>query len=150
MSDIALVEKDNEIDFALENGDLVLDEGLETAVVISLFSDRRVEKSELPRGESQQKGWWGDLLSEVEGDQIGSKLWLLNRGKLTLETVPRTENFVRECLQWAIDDGVAERVNVVSALSEQGRIQTKVDIVRPESENNSFDFVWDGQEMKRG
>lgn len=150
MSDIALVEKENEIDFALENGDLVLDEGLETAVLISLYSEKRVDRSELPDGESSQKGWWGDLLSEVEGDQIGSKLWLLNRGKLTLETVPRIENFVRDALQWAIDDGLASRVNVVAALSERGRVETDVEILRPDNQNNSFDFIWEGQELKRG
>ena len=56
------------------------------AVLISLFSWRRSNDDDgvqIP----YRKGWWGDTFSSISGDQIGSRLWLLQREKLTRETV---------------------------------------------------------------
>ena len=97
--------------------DFEYDEGLETAVMISLFTDRRANNDdELPDPSSTDKrGWWGDLANPyVEGDQIGSRLWLLERSK-TLATVPQlAKQYAREALQWMVDDGVAVKIEVDS------------------------------------
>jgi len=88
MSDIALEitrsERGDTFDFATLSGDLKKDEGLRTAVIISLFTDRRVNKEDVLLGQSQ-KGWFGDAPELIEnvGDAWGSKLWLLEREKNT-------------------------------------------------------------------
>ena len=51
--------------------------GLRSAVLISLFTDRRAEPGDVPEGEDP-RGWWADVLGE-EGDRIGSRLWLIDR-----------------------------------------------------------------------
>jgi len=118
-NDIAILWDDElmegDIDFDVATQDLTTDAGLESAVLISLFTDRRAKDDDtLPDSNSTDKrGWWGDLASPfVEGDQIGSRLWLLNREK-TVSNVPnKARGYVEEALQWLIDDGVAARVDV--------------------------------------
>lgn len=88
-------------------------EPLVRAVVISLFTWRRAQPDDdLPA--NQRMGWWGDSFAPVDGDRIGSRLWLLSRAKLVPETAARAQEYATEALQWLIDDGVAAKVEVVA------------------------------------
>ncbi len=57
-------------------------------------------------------GWWGDTWPAVQNDRYGSRLWLLQRGKLTNQLVQTVRGYIRECLQWMIDDGVVSRIDL--------------------------------------
>lgn len=104
MPDLALIYKDGIFD--LDFAGTVTDEGLRTAVIISLFSDRRANDADvLPDGTNDRRGWWGDVCPEVEGDLIGSRLWLLSRAKQTKANLRLAETYAREGLQWMLDDG---------------------------------------------
>jgi phage gp46-like protein len=110
--DIRLFQQaDFSFDVEVEANDLGVDEGMQTAVAISLFTDARVTEDELPPEERSRRGWWGDLFPDAPGDQIGSKLWLLARQKRTVEVLRQAEEYCNEALQWMIDDGVAESVD---------------------------------------
>jgi phage gp46-like protein len=118
--------KDVKIDFdtTLLEGDFAIDPdtqdfktetGIKTAVVISLFTDRRAEDDDiLPDINSDDKrGWWGDLiLPAADDDRIGSRLWLLNREKTTPDVLIRAKNYVVEALQWMLDDKIVKKINV--------------------------------------
>ena len=96
-------------------GDLESDEGLETAVFISIFTDKRAKVDDVLPDSSNpdRRGWWGDLaLPDVEGDQIGSRLWLLSRAKTVENILVRAKEYVEESLQWLIDDGVVVKIEV--------------------------------------
>lgn len=83
------------------------------AVVISLFTWRRAHDDDvLPNPRGARMGWWGDSFPPAPGDQIGSRLWLLARAKLTDATARQAEDLAREALQWLVDDGVAARLAV--------------------------------------
>lgn len=85
-------------------GGFEMDGGLGTCILISLFTDRRVEAEELPPGgATDQRGWVGDALAEIESDRIGSRLWLLRREKQTEETRQRAEEYALEALAWLED-----------------------------------------------
>lgn len=148
MSDIALVIVDNCYDLALENGDLKQDEGFETAVSISLFTDRRVTEEDLAEGDTEKRGWWGDTIPEVDQDQIGSKLWLLEREKTTEETRVKAEGYCREALAWMIEDGVATTIQVAGAYIVRGKLALDLRIFRPEGETR-FSVLWDEQSVIR-
>lgn len=79
------------------------DDGIGTAILISLFTDRRVTADE---AEGDRRGWIGDALSEIEGDRIGSRLWLLKREKATEETRQRAVEYAIEALAWMEDDAL--------------------------------------------
>lgn len=117
LGDLALTWSNTtgDADFSIIDSDLASDRGLITAVLLSLFTDRRAEADDVPpSGDSQdRRGWWADEFSAVEGDRIGSRLWLLDRSKRTNETVMRAQEYVREALAWMVEDRVVESIDVV-------------------------------------
>lgn len=108
-------------------GDLQMGHALETAVLICLQTDRRVEPSELPEGEPN-RGWPGDAFDLQPGDvPLGSKLWLLRRRALTEGIELEAEDYAREALQSLIDQGAVVRVDV-SAVRTSDRSRLDLDI----------------------
>lgn len=136
-------------DMVIENGDLKADESLETASLISLFSDKRITLEELPPGEEDQKGWWGDQISTPEGDRIGSKLWTLARkGKVTDITVVEMEAILTDAFNWMLEDGIAATVVVDAEKNGLNEIRGSVKIFKPNGDNIPLKFIWDGQGLK--
>lgn len=138
-------------DWALGAPGLATDDGLQTAVVISLFTDRRADAADLPSGSSgaDQRGWWGDSFAEVEGDRIGSRLWLLAREKQTPATLLKARDYAKEALQWLIDDGIAREVLVQAewVAGRNGVLALTVQIARAGQPVNKYQFeaFWKGQ-----
>lgn len=152
MKDIGLFLDNEVIDIKLEDGDLAGDEGLETAILISLFTDQRIRDDEIPQGEISKRGWWGDMSSPIEGDQIGSKLWLYDREKITDTVLAQMETRCLASLQWLIDDGVATNVEVTVTRDEFNinKVNIVVNVTRPTGAKDKFSFFWDKQEQKAG
>lgn len=150
MSDLALVWDPTTVaaDVAVEANDLARDEGLETAVLLSLFTDRRAEDSDvLPDGSSDRRGWWGDGFPVVEGDRFGSRLWLLARAKSSAATLARAQEYALEALQWLVDDLVAARIEVTPEIPRPGMLGLAVTIYRPNVDPAKFRFtrIWAAQ-----
>lgn len=82
---------------------------LTRAVVISLFTHRRADPDD---NADVPMGWWGDTWPMVANDRYGSKLWLLQRSKLTNALVNTVRTYIRESLQWMLDDGVVFRIDI--------------------------------------
>lgn len=137
-------------DLFIENDDFVADNGLETAVVISLFSNRRVTPEQLPDLITDRQGWWGDMIADVEGDQIGSRLWTLERSKRTVETLRLFEDYTREALDWMIEDGIANEISVTAEYDENGKLVASLRLVRPNDVDARFSVLWDEQAIKAG
>lgn len=128
--------------------DLLADDGLETAVIISLFSDLRLPNGQpLNDGTNDPRGWWGDMGDE-DGVQLGSLLWLLWREKVLPATVARAIEYCRDALQWMIDDGIATTVNVVGERAGLYQISLGIEILRPTGETLRYAYLWDGQRAK--
>lgn len=148
LADLALVwdELRGDADLVLIDSDLASDPGLETAVLLSLFLDRRAEPDDVPPSgdPADRRGWWADQFSDVEGDRIGSRLWLLAREKATTETALRAKEYCLEALAWMVQDAVAT-VNVTTAIVAN-RLQTAVTVARPGASPLTIRFahVWDG------
>ena len=121
----------------------VLDD-LPRAVIISLYTWRRANADdELPA--SKKYGWWGDCYAQIPNDQIGSRLWLLSRSKLTTETVNRAQEYATEALQWLIDDGVADSVQISAETEGLSMLALQIRITRGNASllNIRFIDVWD-------
>lgn len=96
--------------------ELVRDPGLETAVMISLFSDARASDSDkLPGTFLTRSGFWGSVLLD---QNMGSKLWLLSRSKINNETLRRAEQYCKEALKWMVDDGIAAKIEAVASINQ--------------------------------
>lgn len=135
-------------DLIFDGSDLALDDGLNTALLVSLFSDRRAEPDdELPDPDGSRRGWWGDALG-TDGDRIGSRLWLLTRRKQLPETRQLFLEFTREALAWLLEDGVAASVEVDASWRSQGILLVEALIVRPDGRSIRFDYAWDSEAKK--
>jgi len=134
-------------DVTVLNADLVTDDGLQTAVVISLFTDRRVTAEELPDGETDLRGFWGDVSPPVAGDKLGSKLWLLAREKATTDVLARAREYAEESLAWLVEDQVASSVTVTTEYLRPGLMAMAIIINRPSGEtvNYRYDYNWQQQ-----
>ncbi|HEY2010523.1 MAG TPA: phage GP46 family protein [Rhizomicrobium sp.] len=115
---------------------------LETAVLISLFTDRQAQPDDvIPDGTGDPRGWWGDVPGEP---QIGSRLWLLSRSKLTTQVALKAKDFCTEALQWLIDDGVASAIAVVTEIVHPSRLYVQVTITKNNvSQTLRFGWAWD-------
>lgn len=134
-------------DIAIENNDLVLEDGLETSVIISLFTDRRVPFGQSAPDTGERRGWWADGLGEI-ADNWGSRLWTLETRPLTSDTMRDAETYCLEALQWMIDDGIAGEVNVTVTRSGQNTLSIGVEIVKPsygEPETDRYHYIWHQQ-----
>lgn len=139
MADIRTVFSDFSGDWRIVGPGFEEDDGLESAVVISLFTDRRAENDDEVDGEDR-RGWWGDLFADVEGDRIGSRLWLLSREKQLPAVLIKAREYASEALQWLIDDGVASAVTVTTEIVRQGLLGLLVVIHRPAKPPIQFRF----------
>lgn len=121
MTDLALFW-DNErghADLRVAGSDLVMSDDLESAVIISLFTDRRApDDVELPAGDDR-RGWWGDSYPDREGDEMGSLLWLLEREKETQEVLERSRIYARQALAWMIEDRVVSQMRVEAGFGRE-------------------------------
>ena len=141
MADI-LVQWNNSIgagDICIVGADLGNDDGLETAVLLSLFTDRRVRPEELPPGVSWRRGWWGDGLNDDQ-DQSGSKLWLLHRAKRTPDLLVRARGYASEALAWLVADGVATALDVATTYTPAGWLSIGISITLPDDSRQEFQF----------
>jgi phage gp46-like protein len=149
MTDIALVwnPATGTADLAMNGPDLQVDNGLTTAVIISLFTDQLADAADdIPDGTADRRGWWGDLPlpnapTTTKQYLIGSKLWLLDRALQTTETLRRAESYARSALQWMIDDGVMGSVTVAATFPQLGWINLQIDLYQQGSQT-TFNFLW--------
>lgn len=153
MSDIALLFDSGAwgADLGLVGGDLVLDDGLRTAAIISIFSDARaLDDDVLPDG-ADRRGWWGDCGNDDPSDRLGSRLWLLAREKATDRTAIRARDICREALAWMIADGIAAAVEVsctlyrITAARTTGALLIRITLTRPNGASVAIDFLWDAE-----
>lgn len=109
---------------------------LETSVLISLFTDARAaDDDRLPTAQDDRRGWWAR--------PVGSRLWLLAREVATNEVRLRAQDYCREALEWMIEDGVADEIEVAAdytAPPDQRRLEVEVAIYR--SGNLIFTRRW--------
>lgn len=139
MSDAALNWYDYGADISLENGDLKADNGLATSVMISLFTDARAsDESLLPIGETDKRGWWGDLNPAIK---TGSLLWLINREKVLPEVAERAREYCENALRWLIDEDIAQDVRVETTLVRPFALQIKIFIERGTARR--YAYLWD-------
>ena len=140
MSDFKLFNQSGYFyDFNIEeSGNVTKGSEVESAVIISIFTDRRADDiDEVLDG--NYKGWWGDTYQQTK---IGSRLWTLKRKKATIQTLILAREILEECLQWLVDDGVAKKVEVFNEWSSVniGRMNMLIKVYKPDGDELEFKF----------
>lgn len=127
-------------DWTVSGGALAGGNDLETAAIISLFTDRQATSSDvLPDGSGDRRGWWGDLGQAVP---IGSQLWLLERSKLTPAVAVTAKAYIGEALKWMVDDGAAAGIDVTTSIVGRSQLSASVVIRQSDGTRRVLTFNW--------
>lgn len=151
MTDIALKWNASGLgDIVSTGSDLATDDGLETAILISVFTDRLADVDQLPDGGVSRRGWWGDI-DGLPGDHIGSLIWTLEREKNIASAIEKANNFLRDCVKWLVDDSVCARVDTLAqAGTRADEIDFYIGAYRPNGSfvKSRYTYNWQAQAMK--
>lgn len=134
MPDIKLIEIDEggtpAYDIGIENGDLVPDDGLETAILTSILSDQRADESQVPQPEFR-RGWIGDLVTPFPGVKYGSLIWLTEQSRLTQSVLNSIKDYAQKSLQWMIDTGLANEIEATATRRGSNTVLLTIRVVSP-------------------
>ncbi|WP_069353850.1 phage GP46 family protein [Burkholderia cenocepacia] len=143
---------------ALEVRALELDDSLCTAVILSLFCDRRADADTiLPHNQTDRRGWCGDEFAAPssdaprdESDEWGSHLWLCYVSKSSADVLERARFAAWESLQWMVRTDVASRVDVTATWTGAAdeRLALRPRIYQGESDRPVYDVLW-GTTLRR-
>ena len=128
-------------------GDFRAEQGLATAVLIYLMTDRRVDPSELRDGD-ENRGWIGDSFDTGPDEQpLGSRLWLLRRSAIYAGIEVKVEAYVREALQPLITVKAVARIDVaVTVERAANKVSYQVSLYGRDGAkiyDNKFELLWD-------
>ncbi|MBY0234146.1 MAG: phage GP46 family protein [Burkholderiaceae bacterium] len=130
-----------------------LEDTLSTAIILSLFTDKRAGRDDaLPLNVKDRRGWVGDeFMSGGQDDQWGSTLWLCMAGKAADTLLEQARFAAQEALAWLIRDGIAERIDVTTAWvgERRDRLAVRPVIYRPGEVLPVYDVLW-GTSIRRG
>ena len=136
-------------DWTLATGDLQTGQDLETACLVSLFTDKLATPDFVPTdGSSDRRGWWADPYNDAP---LGSSLWQLERAKRTRDTLALARRWSEAALAWLVDDGVAKEVIVNTSWLGNAVGSTflgiGIAIVKPDGSVTRFTFGWAWQSL---
>jgi phage gp46-like protein len=121
-------------------GKLIANRDLETAVVLSIFTDAEAHADDrIPDGTDNRRGWYGD---DQEATRMGSRLWLIEREKITANLLPRIRGYITEALTWLVTDGVAASFTVEVELNAPNYVAARVIINRKDGDTVGLNFGW--------
>ncbi len=127
-------------DIRVEGTTIAAGSELETALILSLFTNRRANDDDtLPPGVTDRGGYWAD---ELPGQRRrGSRLWLLMGQGITKDLLRRVDEMAREALEWFVSDGIADEVEVEVTRSGTNSIRLFGALIKG-SQRTPFDFLW--------
>lgn len=126
--DVALRQIEEGAELECVNGQITLDEGLETAAFLSLCGGSD-DDSGLDGDKPRQ--WWGNLLETDPARHLRSQFqFLLNTIPLTPANLGRFEDAAIADLTWMLDSGLASFVGASASMPERNtvKVATKIEI----------------------
>lgn len=133
----------NRGDWSMSGPLLTTGSDLQTAIIISIFSDRIAQPGDvIPDGSNDPRGWWAD-----DTVPIGSRLWLLRRAKQTKETLQKAYDYLAEALQWMVDDGVVGRFDISTQWVRTSLLGAQITAYKPDGTlltTGRYTWAWEG------
>jgi len=130
-TDVDFFKQDNGL-FDIEidtDGDLKGSNSTNTAVDMSLGTDKRADPSEI-KDASLRRGWVGDIFNNVPNYEIGSKWWLRDQGRLTNESVNFIVGDTKKALNWMLEDNLISNLEVTGTRNiRKNQLEIKIRFV---------------------
>jgi len=126
---------DWDIDFA--NGDFELTDGLDTAVYMSVFCEKRASSSQISEP-NLRRGHFTNEFSKKEGYQVGSLFWLYTeQAKNTDSNLRLLEGAITDGLAWMIEDNIFSKTKV-QATRLNTQIELQIELVNKLQKNSQY------------
>jgi phage gp46-like protein len=124
MTDVLLYQTtdDGEIDFSL--ADLVMTDGLETAVYLALFGGNDDD----PGQADLARSWWGNAGEPLASQYRSETQYLLRSFPLTSATLPAVEDAARRDLAFLVSEKIAQSVSVLARIPGLNRLSLTVTV----------------------
>jgi phage gp46-like protein len=132
-------------DIDITSAGLRQDDGLATLVFQILFTDSRADESDvLPDGTGDRRGWIGDTFAD---EPWGSKLWLLERSKLTTDVRNKAVTYAQTALERHLKPDYAKQVVVTGSIPQFQLLQLDIAITRPDGSEMTISIKkrWEAQ-----
>jgi phage gp46-like protein len=136
----------------LNLGGLQATAALESAVIIQLFTDRRLPANHPLRryvDGDDLRGWWGDgidVRSDLGESEMGSLLWVLARAPLNEEIRRWAETLASDALQTLVTQKVVARIDVAASIIPQlNQLDLAIKLYRADGSlavDRRFDDIW--------
>lgn len=129
-------------DFFMAGADLGQGADLQSAFLLSIFTDAPAKDDDvIPDGSTDRRGWWGDD-DPNDPYPTGSRLWLLERSKLTDDVAKLARDYAAEALQWMLDDGVVADFSFSTTIRHPGQLWLTVTAYRTKGNRTATNFAW--------
>lgn len=141
-TDATLIKENGIYDIAFdESGDILTEQAFTTAILMSIFEERRASDSEVSPSQLR-RGWIGN---ETTPDfEQGSKFWQFEQARVTGTMLADLGSTIRLSLQWLIDEDYALDVIVQTPFLKNGIVCVNIDLIRNGSEVEHLFFeLWD-------
>jgi phage gp46-like protein len=138
-----IIWQENGYDYDLRDGTVTTGDDLKSMVIYCLFTDARAgDDDALPPETSDQRGWPGDTYSDFNW---GSRLWLLQREKLTAETVNRVRDYAKEALKPLVSYRYAKSYQVTTRRAGRDTVTMEITITKPDNRQISYraNLIWE-------
>jgi len=133
--------QDGYYDLEVKDGDFVPVDGLSTAILASLFTDKRAPDFAIP-DENRRRGAVADILTADAGRALGSVLWLYDQSRITQDILNQIKVAVDDCLIWIIEDNIASRVVSEVIQDDIRRIIVNIDITSLTGQEQRYTILW--------
>lgn len=123
---IKITENGATIEFI--GGQPIMDQGLNNAVLISLFT---------------KNGWWGNVLEKDENKKIGSE-YEKQRTIIDIKTINDIRDAAEKALQWMKNIKLSSKIDVSVSNPISNQIFTKITIHPPGTDKKELLFIKNG------
>ncbi len=133
--DVKLIPTEDGGQITIEKGQTVMDDGLETATYISLFSG----------------DYWGNAISERD-EKTESKLESLFTRNLDNQTRLDAEEYALQALAWMKRQGIATKIEAEASIPRSGFLGLVVRIYQPDDtvKELRYQINWANQQITMG
>lgn len=112
------------------------DKGFSTAVLISLMGGNFDDPAVIESNQS----WWGNLIGDKETEIRSSFQNTVCSLPLTTKNLQTAEDAAKKDLQWLIDKGIADEINVTGSIENIKRASFEVKVIK--NGENILDTVY--------
>ena len=140
-SDVIVRQDKGYFDFEWsEDGDIPIDQALDTTILMAIYEETRANSSEIPV-DNLRRGWIGN--ESTPGFEQGSKMWMFEQERITTSMLAELGTVINNGLKQLIDDNIAISTSANASL-KNGVINIEVIHERPNGKIERKLFtLWD-------